>query len=105
MPQPRKYETRAQQQAAYRTRRVASERELLSQKGLPHLPAIPTMPGHVRWKAMITRAQTLLCEAADEMQCYHDDRSEPWQDSDKAEELLSKLDHIQESMAQLEEIA
>ena len=104
MPQPRKYETRAEQQAAYRTRRVASDRELLAQKGLPPLPAIPTMPGNARWSAMIGQAHTLLSTAIDEMQNYHDDRSEQWQDSTKAEELLAKVEQLQETMVQLQGI-
>ncbi len=104
MPQPRKYETRAEQQAAYRKRRAASERALLAQKGLPPLPAIPTLPGNARWRAMIEQAHTLISGAAAEMQSYHDDRSERWQDSAKAGDLLDKLEHLQESMAQLQEM-
>ena len=104
MPQPRKYADRAAPQAAYRKRQTLSQPELRSQKGVPPLPAIPTMPGHARWSALILRAHTLLSEAANEMQSYHDDRSEPWQESDKAEQLLAKLAHLQETMAQLEEL-
>jgi hypothetical protein len=104
MPQPRKYATRAQQQAAYRQRRIASNRDLLAAKGLPPLPAIPTMPGNARWSAMIAQAHLLLSEAVDEMQNYHDDRSEQWQDSTKAEDLLAKLEQLQETMDQLQGI-
>ena len=53
---------------------------------------------------MIERAHLLLSEAVDEMQSYHDDRTEQWQDSSKAEDLLAKLEHLQETMAQLQEI-
>jgi hypothetical protein len=104
MPQPRKYETRAQQQAAYRKRRILSERELLAQKGLPPMPAIPTMPGNARWSAMIVQAHSLLTQAADEIQDYHDDRSEAWQEGTKAEELLGKLEKLQEAIDQLQDI-
>jgi len=104
MPQPRKYANRADQQAAYRKRRSVSDRELLAQKGLPPLPAIPTMPGNARWSAMITQAHLLISGAAVEMQDYHDDRSEQWQDSTKAEELLAKLALLQETMDQLQGI-
>jgi hypothetical protein len=104
MPQPKKYETRAEQQAAYRKRRAASDQELLAQKGLPPLPAIPTMPGNARWRAMIQQAHTLLSEAVEEMQHYHEDRSEQWQDSAKAEELLAKVEQLQETLAQLQGI-
>lgn len=103
MPQPRKYASRAEQQAAYRKRRTLSDRALLATKGLPPLPAIPTMPGNARWSAMIEQAHTLLCEAVAEMQSYHDDRSEAWQDGDKAEDLLARLEHIENAMAQLQE--
>jgi len=104
MPQPRKYATRAEQQAAYRKRRVISDRERLAQKGLPPLPALPTMPGNARWSAMIAQAHLLLSEAIDEMQNYHDERSEEWQDSTKAEDLLAKVEQLQETMAQLQGI-
>lgn len=104
MPQPRKYENRAEQQSAYRQRRIASEKELLSQKGLPALPAIPTMPGHARWSAMIAQAHRLLSESVTEMQNYYDDRSLEWQESVKAEELLPKIEHLQETMEQLQGI-
>jgi hypothetical protein len=52
---------------------------------------------------MLTQAQALLCAAAEEMQTYHDERSEAWQESANAEALLSKLEHLQEIIAHLEE--
>jgi hypothetical protein len=104
MPRPRQYDTRAAQQAAYRNRQRCSQQELLARKGLPALPAIPTMPGHARWRAMIEQAHLLLSEATQEMQTYHDDRSELWQDSPQAAALLDKLEHLQETMAQLEDL-
>ena len=104
MPQPRKYQTRAEQQAAYRKRAVRSQQDLLSRKGLPPLPAIPTMPGKARWRAMIEQAYLLLSEAADEMQSYHDDRSEAWQDGERAAELIAKVEDLQETVSHLQEI-
>jgi hypothetical protein len=104
MPQPRKYESRAQQQAAYRKRQALSQQELLSQKGLPALPAIPTLPGTARWSAMLAQAHTMLSAAAQEMQTYHDARSESWQESTRAEALLAKLERLQESVSQLDDI-
>jgi hypothetical protein len=104
MPQPRKYGTRAEQQAAYRKRRIISDRVLLAQKGLPPLPAIPTMPGNARWRAMIEQAHMLLSEAVVEMQNYHDDRSEEWRESTRAEDLIAKLEQLQETMDQLQGI-
>ena len=101
MPRPRQYETRAAQQAAYRKRRSCSEQELLAHKGLPPLPAIPTMPGNARWSATIKQAHLLLSQASAEMQTYHDERSQEWQDSSKAEELIARLERLEESLAQL----
>lgn len=102
MPQPRQYENRAAQQAAYRKRQTIQQQQRLSHKGLPPLPTLPTMPGQARWRAMMGQAQTLLAQATEEMQSYHDDRSESWQESAKAEELLTRIEHLQEAMAQLE---
>ena len=104
MPQPRQYASRAQQQAAYRKRRELCDRARLAQKGLPALPSIPSIPGNARWSAMIAQARLLLSEAVAEMQSYHDDRSEPWQESTKAEDLLAKLEQLQETMEQLQGI-
>jgi hypothetical protein len=104
MPQPRQYASRAEQQAAYRKRREISDRARLAQKGLPALPSIPSMPGNARWSAMIAQAHLLLSEAVAEMQSYHDDRSEQWQESTKAEDLLAKLEQLQETMEQLQGI-
>jgi len=103
MPQPRQYENRAAQQAAYRLRQARSQQALLSQKGLPPLPAIPTLPGAARWKAMREQAQMLLSQASAEMQSYHDERSEQWQEGPQAEALLTRLEHLQEAVAQLQE--
>lgn len=104
MPQPRKYATRAEQQAAYRKRTTTADRERLAKKGLPPLPAIPTMPGHARWNAMIEQAHILLSEAIAEIQNYHDDRSEQWQESDRAEDLLAKLERLHEAANHVQEV-
>jgi hypothetical protein len=103
MPQPRKYATRAEQQAAYRQRRAVAEQALLAQKGLPPLPAIPTLPGHARWRAMLSQAQHLLNQAALEMQSYYEERSEAWQESGRAEDLLGKVERLEEIVTQLQE--
>jgi len=105
VPQLRKYATRADQQASYRSRRALSERALLATKGLPPLQAIPTLPSTARWSAMLAQAHLLLCAASDEMQSYHDDRSEQWQDSPKAEEMLARLEALQDTIDQLQGIA
>ena len=52
---------------------------------------------------MLTQAQALLGAAAEEMQTYHDERSEAWQESASAEALLSKWERLQETLSQLED--
>ena len=96
MPQPRKYQSRAEQQAAYR-RRCAAARNTHSQaKGLPALPPIPAMPGTARWRAAARMARDLLATICDEMQTYAADRSEQWQESERADEFAERLAAIEE---------
>ncbi len=90
MPQPRKYANRAQQQAAYRDRCAATLRAQRQAKGLPGLPAIPAMPGTARWRAAARMAHELLVTICDEMQSYADDRSEEWQEGDRAGEFADR---------------
>jgi len=94
----------AARQQRFRCRQADARRAEQLAKGLPALPAIPTMPGNARWSAMIEQAHALLSEAVVEMQNYHDDRSEQWQDSAKAEDLLAKLERLEETMAQLQDV-
>ncbi len=96
MPQVRKYESRSQQQAANRQRRVLSEQVALPKKNSPALPAIPSMPGHARWKAMLLLAHELLSGADGDMQDYRDDRTEQWQESVRALEMLEKVERLNE---------
>lgn len=96
MPQPRRYASRAQQQAAYRDRRAAALRAQVQAKNLPALPTIASMPGTARWSAAIELAHTLLATVCEEMQAYADERSEQWQQSDRAVEHADKLGDIEE---------
>jgi hypothetical protein len=102
MPAPRKYESPAQRQAAYRARLVAARDELLVSKGLPPLPRVPTMPGDRRWEAMIRMAFSLLQSAHTEMQEYFDERSESWCDSEKGEDFTERMDYLAELLDSFE---
>ena len=96
MPQPRKYASRAIRQAAYRQRTRQSQDNLLTQRGLPAGPAIPSMPGTARWSAAIKQSESLIAMVIEEMQDYHDDRSEAWQESPQAEAFLERMEVLQE---------
>lgn len=77
--------TNAQRQAAYRRRRRAIMDDILSMRGLPPLPAVSTIPGWPRWKEAMTRIVAQMEVIENEMNEYYDERSERWQESDKAE--------------------
>lgn len=51
---------------------------------------------------MIAQAQMLLTTASEEMASYSDDRSDVWQESVQAEEMLAKVELLQETVAQLQ---
>ena len=104
MPQPRKHASAAQRQAAYLQRQRSAVVEQLTQKGLVPLPALSTIPGQTRWRQALSQAQWLIETVSGEMQDYHDDRSESWQESEKAESFLERLDQVQSISEQLSEL-
>jgi hypothetical protein len=104
MPQPRIHSTSADRQRAYRQRQAAARDAERSQKGLPAVPAIPSLPGERRWTASITQARALIEQTRDEMQNYHDDRSEEWQESEKAERLIERIEALDALLDDLDTI-
>jgi hypothetical protein len=95
----------ALRQERFRQRQALTRQAEQTTKGLPALPAIASLPGHARWRAMIAQAQMLLSTASEEMQSYSEDRSDAWQESMQAEDLLAKVELLQETVAQLQTIA
>src|SRR5437868_88854 len=102
MSQHRKHPSHAARQAAYRTRCQQARQEQLQARGLPALPAIPTLPGTARWKAALTLAHSLVEEICTQMQTYFDERTEVWQDSERAEDFTTRLEALQEVRDQME---
>lgn len=96
MPQPRKYTNRAQQQAAYRSRCATALSSQMQAKGLPALPAVPAIPGTTRWRGAVRMARELLASVCDEMQAYSSDRSDEWQETERAEQLTDRQTAIEE---------
>ena len=94
MAQLKRYATPAERQAAYAARKAAARQAQLQAKGLPPLPAISSLPGEARWKALIQNAVWALQTATGEMQSYHDQRTEKWREGEKAEEFLTRLDEL-----------
>ena len=77
--------TNAQRQAAYRRRRRDMIDDILSMRGLPPLPAVSTIPGWSRWKEAMARIVAQMEVIENEMSEYYDERTERWQESNKAE--------------------
>jgi hypothetical protein len=104
MPTPKQYASAAQRQQAYRQRQQQARLVERQQKGLPAAPAIATLPGERRWQALLASAQAALACVHSEMQDYYDERSDAWQESQRAEDLLERIDAIEAIMADLDVI-
>lgn len=104
MPQPAKYPNPAARQAAYRARREQAVRDQAQQRGLPALPPLPTMPGMARWNAALTLAHRLVEEVSEQMQTYFDQRSEAWQDSDRAQDFIARLEAVEQAREALDQL-
>ncbi len=71
-------------------------------KGLPPAPPLPTLPSSARWQALLTQARLALETVRDEMQAYDDDRSEAWQQGERAAVLAAQIDHLEVVLTELE---
>jgi len=105
MPQPRQYADHAARQRAYRARQAQARRNEQQERGLPPAPALPTLPSRARWQALITRAYLALETARDEMQAYADERSDAWQQSERAAALAEQIDQLSTVLEDLETLA
>jgi hypothetical protein len=90
--------TDAQRQAAYRRRRRDMIDGLMSARGLPPLPSVSTIPGWPRWKEAMSRIAAQLEVIDDEMTDYYDERSERWQESERAESFDESLNILRTIM-------
>jgi hypothetical protein len=95
MPQPRQYPDAAAKQRAYRDRQAQARTAERQAKGLPAAPAIPTLPSRARWQALVAQARLWVQTARDELQGYFDDRSEAWQEGERAAVLQERLDQLE----------
>lgn len=68
------------------------------------LPEIPVAPGYPRWRQAMRQAHTLITLVQDEMQSYHDERSERWQESDRADDFRDQIDSLSDIEQALTEL-
>jgi hypothetical protein len=104
MPQKRKHPDNAARQAAYRVRAERARVQQCAQKGLPPLPTLPSLPGSARWKAAIRSALQLLSLVHQEMSDYFEQRSEDWQESERATTHQERVEVLEELLATLEQL-
>jgi hypothetical protein len=104
MPTPRRYPDAAARQAAYRARQAEARRQEQVAKGMPALPVVATRPGHARWRALLRQAHLLLEMVQEEMQEYHDQRSERWQEAERGESFRDRLEALQAAQEAVAEL-
>jgi hypothetical protein len=92
------HNSHAQRQAAYRKRQREAIAAHLDQKGLPPLPAVSTIPGRARWLQAMCNIEAMMMRIEAEMEAYYDERSERWQQSDKAQEFDQKLEDLRAAL-------
>jgi hypothetical protein len=96
MPTTKKHASSAARQAAYRERCKA--------QGKPPTAAPATGSVYRRWEAMRKQALSLLEQVVCEMETYHTQRSEPWQDSPRGEASAEMLDSLADAAEVLKDI-
>lgn len=102
MPTPKRYPTNAARQRAYRNRTALANQKERQAKGLPTAPPIPTIPAERRWTALIEHSRMALQTARDEMDDYYTDRTETWQESDRGERLLERIQLLDSLLEQFD---
>jgi hypothetical protein len=55
----------------------------------------PAKPGPAKWKALLTHAELLLQTAQREMERYFEERSENWQESERGETFLERIENLE----------
>ncbi len=71
-------------------------------KGLPPAPTLPTLPSRARWQALLTQARLALETVREEMLTYYEDRSEAWQQGERAATLAEQIDQLGGVLQELE---
>lgn len=74
------------------------------EKGLPAVPAIATLPGEQGWQALLAHAHASLASVHSEMQTYYDARSDAWQEGQRGEALLERMESIETLMVDLDAV-
>ena len=104
MPQPKKYQSNAQRQAAYRKRWTEEPMNAFAAQDLPGSTATPRPPGEKRWALRMKQACLILENISEEMKSYYQSRSERWQESERGEAFDERSQAVEELRESLLEI-
>ena len=63
------------------------------------------MPGTARWTALLATATAALETIRDEAQAYHDERTERWKETDRAEQLTATVEAIEAALDELSNVS
>lgn len=102
MPTPKQYATSAERQRAYRQRQAQALRQQRKRQGLPAAAGLATMPSEARWCALHQQATTALHTLHTEMQDYYQARSEVWQESERGDAFLERLEALENLFNELD---
>ncbi len=94
MPTPKQHVSSAAKQKAYRLR----------QKRVQILPPIPAKAGPARWRALRHNALILLESLAAEMRDYADQRSDAWQQSERAQDFEERIELVEAACQAINDI-
>ena len=95
----------ALRQHRFRQRQREAPRREQVAKGLPALPAMPTLPGDRRWHASLLAAEALVRQVHEEMDAYYSERSENWQEGEAGMQFEQRQEAVKGILTQLEEAA
>lgn len=95
MPQPRKYASAAERTRAYRERLAAA----------PLAERAAKAPTYAKWRKNLRDAYAILSATQEEIHFWMQDRSERWQESDRAGELEADRDALQEIVESIESLS
>ena len=104
MSTPKRYPDRAAKQRAYRQRVALARQQEQAAKGLPPAPAVATIPGARRWRALLAHARSALTTLRDEMELYYTERTETWQESEPGEACQERLQSLNDLLESVEEL-
>ena len=96
--------TNAERQARHRGRRAAAVQQAWAAKGIPGTPVLQTMPGTARWRILMLNALHNLELCREEMDDYYNERSEPWQESERGELMQERIESLQGVIDELTQV-